>query len=393
MLSFVILSIVITYINSITSECPCPDISLCQPLQVEPRHEKIAFMVSNSNWRSYDYSQLTTIVICTNDFDPQLLCLAHSRQVRLVWIANYDVTQLGNATARTEWINLYVDKVKKTFTDGINLDLEDEIADGSEAAYQYTQLVQELSDLIHVQVPGSKVSVDVAWSAPCIDGRCYDYTGLASASDFLFVMAYDLRSQIYDLNDCIASANSPIARVAAGLNNFTQIFQISPSKLVLGVPWYCYDYKCLSFYTNMTCVIEHVPFRGAPCSDAAGVQQDYRYCRQLLRLNSTTGRLIDNRTGEVFFNYINKQDGYIHQVWMDDPETLLIKYDLANDRQLFGIGMWNVDCLDYSANATKEAQQDTIDMWNAMKRFHIVDREKLRNHIFSIYEIESRVFY
>jgi hypothetical protein len=39
---------------------------------------------------------------------------------------------------------------------------------------------------------------------------------------------------MYDLNDCIASANSPIARVAAGLNNFTQNFQITPSKLVLG---------------------------------------------------------------------------------------------------------------------------------------------------------------
>ena len=51
----------------------------------------------------------------------------------------------------------------------------------------------------------------------CIDGRCYDYQGLAIASDFLFVMAYDLRSQIYDLQDCIASANSPIARVDAGL--------------------------------------------------------------------------------------------------------------------------------------------------------------------------------
>jgi hypothetical protein len=47
-------------------------------------------------------------------------------------------------------------------------------------------------------------------------------------------MAYDLRSQMYDLNDCIASANSPIARVAAGLSNFTQIFHIDPSKLILG---------------------------------------------------------------------------------------------------------------------------------------------------------------
>jgi len=306
MLNLVTLFVIVASINSIISECPCSDSSLCKPLQIGPRHEKVAFMVANSNWHSYDYSQLTTIVICTSDFDPQLVCLAHSRQVRLVWIANYDVTKLGNATARTEWVNSQVEKVKQSYTDGVNLDMEDEIADGSAAEYQYTQLVEELSNRIHVEVPGSMVSVDVAWSAPCIDGRCYDYTGLASASDFLFVMAYDLRSQMYDLNDCIASANSPIARVAAGLTNFTQLFQISPSKLVLGVPWYCYDYKCLSLDANMTCTIEHVPFRGAPCSDAAGTQYDYKYCRELLRFNSTTGRQIDKRTGGIFFNYINK---------------------------------------------------------------------------------------
>lgn len=47
-------------------------------------------------------------------------------------------------------------------------------------------------------------------------------------------MAYDLRSQIYNLTDCIASANAPIDRVAAGLTNFTTVFDIAPSKLVLG---------------------------------------------------------------------------------------------------------------------------------------------------------------
>jgi di-N-acetylchitobiase len=157
MLNIVTLFVIVASINSIISECPCPDISLCEALKIEPRHEKLAFMTSKSNWPSYDYSQLTTIVICTNDFDPQLVCLAHSRKVRLVWIAGYDVKQLGNTTARTEWVNFQVDKVKKTFTDGINLDMEDEIVDGSDAEHQYTQLVQELSNLIHVQIPGSMV--------------------------------------------------------------------------------------------------------------------------------------------------------------------------------------------------------------------------------------------
>ena len=78
------------------------------------------------------------------------------------------------------------------------------------------------------------MSVDVAWSAPCKDKRCYDYTGLADASDFLFVMGYDVRSQIFDIDDCIASANAPILGLQAGLTNYTQLFNISPWKLVLG---------------------------------------------------------------------------------------------------------------------------------------------------------------
>ena len=144
--------------------------------------------------------------------------------------------------------------------------------------------------------------------------------------------------------------------------------------------------------------IEPVPFCGAPCSAAAGTQYDYRYCRQLLRLNSTTGRLIDNRTGEVFFNYLNQQDGFRHQVWMDDSETMVIKYELANDRHLLGIGMQNVDYLDFSANTTKEIRQDTRNMWNAMKIFHsntqkilqpsiLINCNRLSNILFEFFQL------
>ena len=46
--------------------------------------------------------------------------------------------------------------------------------------------------------PGTvpQISVDVAWSPYGIDGRNYDVTGLAAAADLLFVMAYDMQSQV-----------------------------------------------------------------------------------------------------------------------------------------------------------------------------------------------------
>lgn len=102
-----------------------------------------------------------------------------------------------------------------------------------------------------------------------------------------------------------------------------------------------------------------------------GAQHHFKVCRELLRVNSTTGPLYDNATASIYFNYKDSKHGHTHQVWMDAPETLLPKYDLANKFQLRGVGMWHADCLDYSGNASAEVKQDTHDMWNAMHRFPI----------------------
>ncbi len=44
----------------------------------------------------------------------------------------------------------------------------------------------------------TQISVDVAWSPFGVDGRNYDALGLAAAADVLFVMAYDMQSQVGD---------------------------------------------------------------------------------------------------------------------------------------------------------------------------------------------------
>jgi di-N-acetylchitobiase len=48
---------------------------------------------------------------------------------------------------------------------------------------------------------GYQTSVCAAWTPGTpwgVDNRAYDYKALADASDFLYVMQYDTRSQIYD---------------------------------------------------------------------------------------------------------------------------------------------------------------------------------------------------
>ncbi len=109
--------------------------------------------------------------------------------------------------------------------------------------------------------------MDVAWSPKCIDERCYDVLALSKMVDFLVVMSYDERSQIH--GPCIASANSALDTTASGLSDYVSL-GIDPGNLVMGVPWYGYNYPCLSLSADNVCTIKEVPFRGVNCSDAAG---------------------------------------------------------------------------------------------------------------------------
>ena len=113
----------------------------------------------------------------------------------------------------------------------------------------------------------SQISFDVAWSPNCIDGRCYQYAELALVTDYLVVMSYDERSQIY--GPCVAGANSGYNTTATGILQYRTL-GLNTTQLVLGVPWYGYNYPCLSLSEDHVCSIEKVPFRGADCSDAAG---------------------------------------------------------------------------------------------------------------------------
>ncbi len=57
------------------------------------------------------------------------------------------------------------------------------------------------------------------------------------------------------------------------------------------------------------------------------------------------------------------------QVWYDNPRSLAAKYRLAAELGLRGVGVWNLDLLDYADAAGSAAQQQTRDMWAALRAF------------------------
>ncbi|XP_053324943.1 di-N-acetylchitobiase-like [Spea bombifrons] len=338
--------------------CPCPDPVLCEPITRSQDFEVYVFHVRGQSWKRYDWSKVTTVALFA-EYDPELMCFAHSKGARLVLTGDVPINDIVDPRNRTAWVREKVNLAKRQFMDGINLDIERAVLKGSPQYYALTALVQETTETFHREIPGSQVTFDVAWSPACVDLRCYNYSGIADLCDFLFVMSYDEQSQIW--TECVAGANAPYNQTLRGYDEFVDL-GIDPKKLVMGVPWYGYDYTCLNLSKGNTCTIHKKPFRGAPCSDAAGYQVAYGAIMKQVN-GSSSGRLWDEARKSPFYNY-KGVDGNVHQVWYDDPQSIALKVAYVRKRGLRGVGMWNGDLLDYSSDPV--AQQQTAAMWKAL---------------------------
>jgi di-N-acetylchitobiase len=363
-------TLIVIAFASAQSSCPCAHQSLCNQITTQFDKELFAFQAFGDAWEDYPWDkviislkcrcnsiQITTVAIFGTE-DPQIMCTAHENGVKVVLAPPYPKEELTNSTYLQLWIEQQIEAVEAFHADGINVDFESAI-DPSQAP-SLTQMMKQTYTAFKAKSPYYQVTFDAAWSPNCIDERCYDFLGLSLYSDFLVIMDYDLRSQIY--GPCVASANSPLDLVIQGMEAFMSL-GIPSSKLVMGLPWYGYDYPCIEF-DGKTCAITPVPFRGANCSDAAGSQYGYNDIQSWLQNNVTSGRQWDSQLLAPYFSYTN--GGQTYQVWYDDAESISYKVTYAKKAQLHGVSMWTADYLDYKGHP-----EDAAKMWRALEMFFV----------------------
>eukprot|EP01047_Picozoa_sp_COSAG01_P098347 COSAG01_NODE_28547_length_658_cov_1.747764_1_plen_175_part_10 len=168
----------------------------------------------------------------------------------------------------------------------------------------------------------------IAWRVQCIATRA-DILGFAAVADLLYIMMYDTRSQIFD--QCIAGPNAGLPIVQLGVQQCEQrhlslsraraarVFSggvgccadldlgVPAEQLILGVPWYGYDYPCLKGTAPSArfCPIKEVPFRGVNCSDAAGSEVEFSGIMKMADAGDTTtgGVMWDESVSSPWYNY------------------------------------------------------------------------------------------
>ena len=365
-------------------DCPCDDKALCVTIQgppLLPTGEFFGFANTETTDVSYfNWTFLSTVAWASSE----IMCEAHKHGARAVISTPsiHNLTTLQDATARQTWVQNVVFMVQSRFMDGVTFDYEQPMlaADSSDAA-TYVQLVQETTEQLHALNPSLQVTVCVAWSPDGIDGRNYPAKALAQAADGLYIMDYDTQSQVM-FGPCIAAANAPYYGMIYGVTRYLSL-GIAPSKLILGVPFYGYRYPCQLFLSdakNRFCPIPPVPFRGVPCSDAAGTEMPVLKILQRLYQSGAHLQRDDNQDAPYFNviehnnssssnNNTNRNNLTVIQYWFDDPTSLRHKYAWAQSQNLAGVGPYALIDMNPKLDPTW-GPKHAVAYWSAFDAFY-----------------------
>jgi len=288
-----------------------------------------------SAYLSYDYDVLSHISYFSFEVDTAsggyttlrgwdttpIISYAHQRGVKVVLtVTNFGSarnTELLTDTVK-QWslINALIYQLQSRNGDGVNFDFE------SVPSTQKTNMVSFCRRAVRgikEVLPDAEISLAtpaVNWS----DG--WDLKALSEVCDYIIMMGYN-----YYWSG--SSTAGPVAPLQGETYNITRSIEedyldagVLPDKLLLGVPWYGYDWPVTSNVRKAT-------------TTGTGTARTYN---SALGLVQSYGKTFDATTCVPWTSYQNATEW--RQMWFDDSLSLKMKSDLAIDRDLAGIGIW-----------------------------------------------------
>lgn len=302
-------------------------------------------------FETWDWSTITHLGFWSKPSD-DVKALAKKHNVRLFHhCTTADKTQWTDSDKRQKLTAACVDDVKGHGYHGVFFDYEGNHLSSDQKA-GYVKYAQETTDALRPLNASLFVCVG---GRPSYEARNYDYKGLAGASDFLFIMGYDMH--LYDDYTCeltsqgnvCSPAEASIRSLTAGVEEYLKA-DVPAEKLVLGLPWYGQRYKQIVAPINEG----QVDYKDVvKALDEGRVKSQSHDKDSLSKIITCHGDCVPGKGGD--------------KVWYDDAETLGPKFALAGKNNLRGVGIWEANKLpteDKHADL-REAMWAAVKGWNA----------------------------
>ncbi|MFL5725957.1 MAG: glycosyl hydrolase family 18 protein [Chloroflexota bacterium] len=293
-----------------------------------------------TGWGGWTSSRMTSII---NG--------AHQKGTRVVltisvfaWSSGQAATQgalLGNAAARLNLAQQAAAAVRARGADGINLDFEP-IATGYDD--EYTAFVRTVRSELNKQASGYQLTFD---TTGFIGNYPIENATAPGAADAIFIMGYDYRTAGATYAGSIDPLSGPAYDLADTVNAYAA--RVSPSKLILGVPWYGRAWSTVSDEVNA----RNQSGTKFGTSNTVVLDTALDYAAQY-------GRRWDAREQSAWVAYQRQNCSTTYgcvtswrELYFDDSAAIKARYDLINRKGLRGAGIW---ALGYDADRTEMRQ-------------------------------------
>lgn len=298
-------------------------------------------IANDSNWSTWSSSQLSGLVSTAHGAGTKVVVT-----IVLQDFSSGTPHMCAGLSHASTTVSAAVSEMRAKGVDGVNVDYEGlngdcGTSDASWARHTFTSFVASLRSAMG---SGSYLSVDTYASSAADSLGFFDVAALAGSADSFFVMAYDLEYANYRRGplNCSSFCLGPTAPLAGYYYSDTatasQYVTVVPaSKVILGVPYYgrkaCVAGASPNEYpTGAVTADSYLDAVGE--STAPGVQAG----------TYATHRDANDPSGqERWDTWFNTPMNCTRELYWDDVTSLGFKYDLVNNDNLRGVGIWNLN--------------------------------------------------
>jgi spore germination protein len=230
---------------------------------------------------------------------------------------------LSNPDKRIKVIEMIKNSLLRTKSQGINVDFENIDPKNKQ---DYVVFVQELKTALEpydivVSVDVSRENADPFWSGSL------DREGLGEAADYIVMMGYDEHWASSPKAGSVAS----IPWTREGIELLMK--ELPAHKIVLGVPFYTREW--ITNANGQVRSIDRTILETEKLIQEKGLKKKW-----------------DRKTSQNYVEFM--EDGEKHQIWVEDKDSMKLRYDLVEKYHLRGTAAW------YVGGAAE-------DIWNILK--------------------------
>jgi spore germination protein YaaH len=277
-------------------------------------------------WRGYTAYLSANAIAVTN--------AAHAKGVRVV--PTFQLFDSGtlpkmsaflhSSAAQARFIRQAVALMLRRSADGANFDFEPM---PQSLSLDYAAFLGKFKKAMLNAIPGSKLVVATSAGAP--------YTlidGIENIVDQMMVMTYNYRWSGSSITGAIAPLDNTTRTVKLHIARY--LAHTPASKLILGVPYYGYDWPVTSQVPNARVRTPRATYGGV-------WSVTYASARNWLAAHPDIVRQQDTAEGSGWFTYWDADFKTSRQVYFENELSVADKYDYAIATGLAGIGIWTLD--------------------------------------------------